>query len=78
MVAVGTADSASLIDGVHTFVTGLKNSKLNHEFIEVEGATHHQIVYEVVERAFDFLDLPESCQEFQVTDLNRIDSSRGQ
>jgi predicted peptidase len=56
MVAVGTADSASLIDGVHTFVTGLKNSKLNHEFIEVEGATHHQIVYEVVERGFDFLD----------------------
>jgi predicted peptidase len=55
-LAVGTADSAGLIDGVHAFVADAKKVGLNYEFMEVEGASHHSIVYEAVERSFDFMD----------------------
>ena len=55
MIAVGTADSAAIIDGCHAFVAELKKLGIKHDFIVVEGATHHSIVYEAVERAFDFM-----------------------
>jgi len=56
MIAFGDADSAAIIEGSRLFIAEMKKRGMEPAHIEVEGATHHSIVYETIERAFDFLD----------------------